>query len=54
MVDSSGGESIVNLMGGDATLGCFLVHALSFGFFSIFETLNRNGITRVWSKWFAG
>ena len=54
VVDSSGGESTVNLMGGDATLGCFLVHALSSGFFSVFETLERNGITRVCPEWFAG
>ena len=54
VVDSSGRESTVNLMGGDATLGCFLVHALSSGFFSVFETLERNGITRVCPEWFAG
>ena len=54
VVDSSGGESTVNLMGGDATLGCFLVHALSSGFFSVFETLARNGISRVCPEWFAG
>ena len=54
VVDSSGGESQVNLMGGDATLGCFLVHALSSGFFSVFETLARNGISRVCPEWFAG
>ena len=54
VVDSSGRESKVNLMGGDATLGCFLVHALSSGFFSVFETLERNGITRVCPEWFAG
>ena len=54
VVDSSGGGSTVNLMGGDATLGCFLVHALSSGFFSVFETLARNGISRVCPEWFAG
>ena len=54
MVDSSGGESKVNLIGGDATLGCFFVHDLSSGFFSIFETLARNGITRACPEWFAG
>ena len=54
VVDSSGGESTVNLMGGDATLGCFLVHALSSGFFFVFETLERNGISRVCPEWFAG
>ena len=54
VVDSSGGDSLVSLMGGDATLGCFLVHALSSGFFSVFETLHRNGISRVCPEWFAG
>ena len=54
VVDSSGGDSTVNLMGGDATLGCFLVHALASGFFSVFETLARNGISRVCPEWFAG
>ena len=44
----------MNLMGGDATLGCFLVHALSSSFFSIFDILMRNGITRVCPEWFAG
>ena len=54
MVDSGGGDSAMNLMGGDATLGCFLVHSLSSGFFSVFETLAWNGITRVCPEWFVG
>ena len=49
--DTTGEDAVVRLMGGDAVLGCFLIHALSAGFYNVFATLQRNGISHTQSEW---
>ena len=49
--DTTGEDAIVRLMGGDAVLGCFLIHALSAGFYNVFTTLQRNGISHMLPEW---
>ena len=45
VADSGGLTTIVSVMGGDVTLACFIIHALSSGFYRVFETLHRNGVS---------
>ena len=54
VADSGGLTTIVSVMGGDVTLACFIVHALSAGFYSVFETLHRNGVSCTRPEWVFG
>ena len=54
VADSGGLTTIVSVMGGDVTLACFLIHAVSSGFYRVFETLHRNGVSSMRPEWLSG